>query len=199
MKYLKNLLTAGMLLTNITIFADNPEPYLSVRNLLPTPYYVEDGYALLNLITTQDAATVVDVGSADGGFARYIAQQASSLPSLNKIYSISDWSADQSNKHPFQNFLSNVVQENTSSLIVPIRMSPLEAASALNIKADFIYVNSSQDVYKDILAWYPHLNNAGTIAGNNWNDSSVEMGVTKAAQDLDLNLQLTNNVWYFTK
>lgn len=201
MKSFYNMLMGGLLLLSLAAHAD--EPYSSIRNLPPTPYFVQDAYVYYDLISSRNAAVIVDVESQDGGVARFIAQQASSLPSLNKIYSINGWtSCDASKKHLFQLFLSNVKQENSDSLIIPIRMNSSDAAWGLNIKADFISLVGANDkdiIYRDILAWYPHLADGGVICGNNWHESSVEIGVTKAAESLDLNLKLYNNVWYFEK
>lgn len=123
------------------------------------------------MISSHNAAIIIDVESQEGGVARYIAQQASNLPSLSKIYSVNDWASyDPSNKHLFQSFLSNVKQENTQDLIIPIRMNSNEAAWGLNIKADFISLVGANDediIYKDILAWYPHLTDGGIICRNN--------------------------------
>lgn len=203
MKHLNKILLAGMLLAHAVIFADDPQPYSSVHNLPMTPYYVQDGYVFYDLIHSRNAAVIIDVESQDGGVARLIAQQASSLPSLNAIYCVNAWtSCDPSKKHLFQRFLSNVKQENTASLIIPIRMSSSDAAWGLNVKADFISIVGGNDkdiIYKDILAWYPHLTNGGVICGNNWNESSIEIGVTKAAEALDLTLKINSNVWYLEK
>lgn len=203
MKYLSKILVAGMLLANLGIYADESQPYSSIRNLPATPYYVQDGYTFYALIQSHNAAVVIDVESQDGGVARYIAQQAASLPSLTTVYSVSGWtSADQSQKHLFQRFLSNVKQDGTTNLIVPIRMNSNDAALALNVQADFISLVGANDkdiIYRDILAWYHHLNNGGVICGNNWNENAIEIGVTRAAQALDLTLQVSNNVWYCVK
>lgn len=201
MKWLNSVFMIGLLLVNLSIYAD--QPYSSIRNLPATPYFVQDGYILYDLISTHNAGIIVDVESQDGSVARYIAQQASHLPSLNRIYSVNGWtSCDKSKQHLFQRFLSNVKQENTAELIIPIRMTSNEAAWALDVQADFISLVGANDkdiIYRDILAWYPHLANGGVLCGNNWYENSVEIGVTKAAESLGLNLKLNNNVWYFEK
>ena len=202
MKYLKNLFLAGFLLANLSAYAA-PEPYASVRDLPFTPYFVQDGYVFYSLIESHNAAVIVDVESQDGSVARFVAQLANNLPSLSAIYSISAWpETDPVQRRPYQRFLSNVKHETTTELITPIRMNSLEAAMSLNIKADFISLVGANDqdrIYKDILAWYPHLSDNGVICGNNWYENAVELGVTKAATSLDLNLKISGNVWYFEK
>ena len=64
-----------------------------------------------------------------GGVARYLAGQESRLPSLQQIYSVNMWqSNDPSQKQLFRRFLSNIIEENTTQLITPIRMGSQEAA-----------------------------------------------------------------------
>jgi hypothetical protein len=200
--YLKSLLVTGAFLANLSIYADL-EPYSSIQNLPPTPYFVQDAYTYFSLIMGNGASVVIDVESPDGGVARYIAQQAANLPTVTEVYSVSLWqSADRSQKHLYQRFLSNVNQEMTTQLITPIRMSSQEGAEALKVTADFISVvggNDSTAIYNDILSWYPHLSDKGILCGNNWLDSSVQVGVTKAADSLDVKLHINNNVWYFQK
>ncbi len=199
---LKNLFAASVLLANLSLCADI-QPYASIQNLPATPYFVQDAYTYYSLIKGNNAAVIVDVESQDGGVARYVAQQVANLPTVTQIYSVSAWqSADRSQKHLYQRFLSNVNQEMTTQLITPIRMSSQEGAESLKITADFISIvggNDSIAIYNDILSWYPHLSDIGIMCGNNWQDSSVQVGVAKAADSLDLKLNVNNNVWYFQK
>lgn len=202
-KFLNKLLMAGVLLASMSLSADLPQPYASVQNLPQKPYFVLDGYVYYSLISAHGAAVIVDVESHEGGVARFIAQQAGNLPSLNQIFSISAWqSPDSSQKHLFQQFLSNVIQENTAESIIPIRMSSQEAADALGITADFISLvggNDQNGIFNDILAWFPHLSDNGVLCGNNWHEKNVQIGVTRAAAVLDLTLNINSNVWYFVK
>jgi len=201
--FLGKILMGSAYFACLVLNADISQPYASVRHLPQTPYYVQDGYVFNSLIASHQAAIVVDVESQDGGVARFVAQQLNNLPTVTTIYSVNAWSSpDPSQKHLYQRFLSNVVQEMTTEFIHTIRMSSLEAAESLNIRADFISLvggNDQKGIYQDILAWYPHLTNNGVISGNNWNDVSVQSGVIKAAQVLDLIVQVSGNVWYFEK
>lgn len=195
-------LMAGLLITSTFVMADDPQPYASMRNLPATPYYVQDGYIIYDLIQNNQSNTIIDVESHDGGIARLIAQMADQLPHLQTIYSVNPWKDCGAQKHTFQKFLSNVKQENSANLIVPIRMSSQEASLGLNVTADFISIlgsNDSETIQKDILSWVSHLSERGIIAGNNWNENLVEVGVTKAANTLDLPLHINGNVWYIKK
>jgi|GEM_PF-4303650 len=202
-KYFGQIFMCGAILTSISLHADIPQPYASIRNLPQTPYFVQDGYIYYNLVDTYKVAVVIDVESQDGGVARYLAQQANNLPSLKQIYSVNIWqSCDRHQKQLFRRFLSNVVQENTTQLITPIRMSSHEAAESLNVQADLINLvgaNDQEGVCNDILGWYPHLSDKGVMCGNNWYEHSVQSGVTKAATMLGVTVQINDNVWYFIK
>jgi hypothetical protein len=202
MKNLMSTLTAGLLLTSSFVMADDPQPYSAMRNLPATPYYVQDGYIIYDLIQTHRSNVVIDVESQDGSVSRFIAQLANQLPDLQTIYSVDAWKDYGAQKHTFQKFLSNVKHENSANLIVPIRMSSQEASLGLNVTADFITIvgsNDSEVLHRDIISWFTHLSDKGIIAGNNWNENSVEIGVTKAANSLDLPLHINGNVWYILK
>ncbi len=197
-KFFATSFVAVMAIANLTLQA--AQPYDSVQNLPATPYFVQDGYIFYDLINTHQSAVIVDVESQDGSVARYIAQQAPSLSSLQTIFCVNSWDDTDTQRHNFQRFLSNVKQENSADAIVPIRMSSLEAAESLNVEADFISLVGSNDqyeIYNEILAWFPHLRDGGVIAGNNWNENAIQVGVTTAAQALNLHLRISGNVWYF--
>lgn len=200
---LRKLFVCGALLAQVGLQATPPQPYTYIQTMPYTPYFVQDAYLLYSFVQNNSSGVIVDVGSHDGGVARYLAQQASALTSIREVYSISPWySADPSQKHLYQRFLSNVVQENTASLITPIRMYSLEAAESFNHQADLIFVTGGNDnvgVYNDIIAWYPHLSSTGILCGNNWNEPSVQMGVTRAAAALEVTVKLADNVWYFQR
>ncbi len=194
---------SGAILAAGTLCADLPQPYSSINDLPQTPYFVQDGYTIYSLANTHNVGVVIDVESQDGGVARYLAQQSSNLPSLKQIYSVNLWqSNDRSQKQLFRRFLSNVIQENTTQLIIPIRMASQEAAVSMNVQADLINLvggNDQTTIYNDILGWYPHLSDNGVMCGNNWVEPSVQIGVTSAAMKLDVSLQINGNVWFFVK
>ncbi len=202
-KYLGNIFISSAIFAGASLYADLSQPYASIHNLPPTPYFVQDGYTIYNFVSTNNAAVVIDVESQDGGVARYLAGQAANLPSLQQIYSVNMWqSCDRSQKQLFRRFLSNVIQENTTQLITPVRMSSSEAAISLNVKADLISLvgaNDQQSIYNDILGWYPHLSDTGVMCGNNWYEPSVQIGVTKAALMLDVPVQVNDTTWYLVK
>jgi len=197
--FIKKIFAAACMMS-LPLMADLPQPYISVQTIPQIPNFVLDSWQISSLINQNAAAIIIDVESQNGGVARYIAQQ--NLPSVAQIYSISLWtSPDKNQKYLYQQFLSNVIQENTADQIVPIRMSSVEAAEGLNLIGDFIYLGSNNTVglFNDILGWSSHLSSNGIIAGNNWFDRDVETAVTDAAAKLNLVLRVSDNLWYLSK
>jgi predicted O-methyltransferase YrrM len=77
-------------------------------------------------------------------------------------------------------------------------MASLEAAQALNVQADLIYIDGAHDtesVYADIIAWYPHLAEGGVLCGDDWTWSTVILAVQMAARDLNLQIIANGNFW----
>jgi hypothetical protein len=199
LKFLKSLMAIVFISLTQHVMSI-PQPYTNINTLPPVPYYVIDGYVLENLITSNNAAIVIDVESSAGSVARFIAQQ--NLSSVTQVFSVSLWpSYDPLQKYPYQQFLSNVIQENTADLITPLRMGSAEAAQALNILADFIHLSAidSDTLYQEILNWVSHLSETGIICGNTWHEGSVQASVTAAAGDLGLVVNLNDHVWYLTR
>jgi hypothetical protein len=177
-----------------------PEPYNSVNTLPIIYYYVPDGYVLYSLATENSSSVIVDVESDNGSVARYLAQQ--NIPSVTKVYSVSLWAAGNPPEYDrYQRFLSNVIQEGTAEVIVPLRMSSAEAASALNVSADLIYFGTfdSNTLYDEIAHWIGNLSDNGVLCGNNWNENAIKVAVVNAANDFNLNLGINSNVWYLKK
>lgn len=176
------------------------QPYDSINTLPIIYYYVPDGYILNSLASDNASKVIVDIESTDGSVARYLAQQ--NIPSVTKIYSVSLWPAgDPPEYDRYQRFLSNVIQEGTTEVIIPLRMSSAEAASALNINADLIYFGSfdSNTLYTEITQWIANLSDTGVLCGNNWNENPIKVAVVRAANDYNLNLGIAGNVWYLKK
>lgn len=102
----------------------------------------------------------------------------------------------------FHLFLSNMVHAGVSDRVVPVRMSTLEAASVLDVRADMIYVDAdhSEDaVYRDVLTWLPHLSEGGVICGDDWDGlcaKGVRRGVMRAAEELGRRVCADGYVWW---
>ena len=81
-------------------------------------------------------------------------------------------------------------------------MRTLDAAKSLQILADLIYVDAEyieQRVIEDILNWFPKLNPAGVLCGDDWTWNEVSSGVKKAAEILNLSVKSVQNFWFLEK
>ena len=102
----------------------------------------------------------------------------------------------------FHIFLSNVKQAGLAKKIVPIRMGSEEAAAALNVQADLIYLDAAHDtesVYKDILLWLPHVKEGGILCGDDWYWDSVKLAVQLAADELNFDIYYSGNFYLSQK
>lgn len=55
---------------NAALLVADSEPFVSVHKIPPVPYYMEDGYIISNLVSTNSAAIILDIGSKDGAVSR---------------------------------------------------------------------------------------------------------------------------------
>lgn len=169
------------------------EPYDSIKVVPYEPYYIENGWILSNIAVAQGTTVFIDIDSPQGEVARFI---ASNTDSSVKVYSVNSWTEELS----FQKFLSNVIHENLSERIIPLRMTSDEAERALDVVSEFIYIDCNvNDITNKILGWVTHLSEHGIIAGNRWDLPSVELAVVNAAVELNLAIHLDQNFWYLKK
>lgn len=184
-----------------------PEPYRSIHLLPFDPHgWFLNSIQLGSLILKNKPKVVIEVGSWLGLSTRFI---ASLLPPDGLVYAVDTWlgSPTEENhmKDPrlpylYQLFLSNVIQENLAHKIVPIRMDSIEASEALNLKADIIYIDGShetEDVMKDIEAWYPHLSQNGVMCGDDWARESVKVAVEQMAAKLNVSVKGQFYFWHY--
>lgn len=204
-KIYKTLTVLAIVFSSISLQADLPEPYNSI-NVLPFDghgwFLNENALKLEYFISTKNPKVAIEVGSWLGCSARHI---ASHMQEDGVLYCIDTWQG--SSEHDgdarlltlYQQFLSNTIHAGLAEKIVPVRMTSIEAAQALNVKADLIYVDGAHDtdsVRNDILAWFPHLNEGGTLCGDDWCWPSVQVGVIQAAQKLKKGLYTFHNFWW---
>lgn len=198
MRSFKAILLSGLLFASAGLSAATlGYPYSTIYPLSATPYYFENGYLLTGLITNVNGTVFIDVNSQGGSAARLVGQYSPGVT----VYNVNMWqSCDISQKHLYQKFLSNVISDNTTGSIVPIRMSSLEAAKALNVVADVIYIETNdQTLSSEILAWASHLTPTGSICGINWSDAQVQYCVAQAAAKLGYNVKDNGDFWYLSK
>jgi hypothetical protein len=78
----------------------------------------------------------------------------------------------------YEQFLSNVVHAGLTHIIIPMRMSGLQAATwmdSMEVKPDLIYIDASHDipsVLADLSAWFPFVKGHGILCGDDWTHSS---------------------------
>jgi hypothetical protein len=183
-----------------------PEPYRSIQDLPFDPHgWFMNAEPMEKILKEQQPRVAVEVGSWLGLSTRFI---ATLMPPEGKLYAVDTWLGSNHVWHHedprlpylYQIFLSNVKHTGLTHKIVPIRMRSLEAAGALNVKADFIYIDAEHDeenVYLDIMAWYPHLTPNGIMCGDDWGWESVRKGVIRAASELNRTIYATGNFWRF--
>lgn len=190
-----------------SLHANMPEPYQSI-NVLPFDPHGWFGNAnqLDMFLKNRDIHLAVEVGSWLGCSTRYI---ASSLAEDGVLYAVDTWAGStqetlhmQDPRLPFlyQQFLSNVIHANLTHKIIPIRMNSVEAAKALNVKADLIYLDGAHDtqsVLYDIAFWYPHLKEGGVMCGDDWLWETVRAAVLESAKNLGRKVNADGNFWWY--
>jgi len=190
------------------LFSDMPEPYRSINDLPFDEHgWFGNAQQLEGIIAAKSPKTVIEIGSWLGASTRFI---ASHLPKEGILYAIDTWRGsptepwhmqDPRLPYLYQLFLSNVKHANLTDKIIPIRMNSLEAATALNIKADLIYLDAShekEDVINDIMYWSPHLNPNGTLCGDDyWTFGTVRDAVNHCASILNKKVSVIGNFWFF--
>lgn len=201
------LLAFCVLFTPLLWAEEMPEPYRSIKELPFDPHGWWGNEAQISRLIERIAPKIiVEVGCWLGSSTRYLASQVA--PHGGVVYAIDTWLGSDEQAHQknprlkklYHLFLSNVRHAGLTQTIVPIRMASQEAAKALNVTADLIYVDAShkeEDVYQDILAWYQHLRPGGIICGDDWTWPSVSKGVVRAAAQLGRKLRTEANCWWF--
>lgn len=177
-----------------------PEPYCSICDLPFDPHsYFRNRKAVEDLLKERTINTVIEIGSWLGSSTRTFAELAQ-----DKVYAIDTWLGSKEHEEdprlPFlyQQFLSNIKFAGFADKVVPCRMNSLEAAAALNIKADLIYIDASHDipnVYSDILAWSDHLNVGGILCGDDWDWPTVKQAVFLAAKHFNCAITAEEFFW----
>lgn len=198
---------ALMLLTMSLCANEMPEPYGYIQDLeFDGQGWFGNSKPLGGLIQDKPIQTIIEVGSWLGLSTRFL---ASHLPDHGKVYAVDTWQGspletvhmkDPRLPYLYQLFLSNVKHAGLTHKIVPVRMNSQEAAKALSVKADLIYIDAAHDtasVYKDIMAWYPHLTKQGVMCGDDWKWKSVQKAVIQAANDLDKTIWTEDNFWMY--
>lgn len=141
-------------LTYVTsIFASSlPEPYASLEVLPEYPFgYYWNAPDIEELFAKHDIKLVVEVGSwIGGGSTRHFGNLLKGKQ--GKIYAIDTW-LGSSTQQPgevhyqeilprvYEQFLSNMIHWDLTNVVIPVRMTSLEAAKVLNVKPDLVYTD----------------------------------------------------------
>lgn len=205
---IRSLVIASMMSLSLsTSFADLPPPYDSVDLLPfnPQGWYI-NGPSLRRLLKDGNVKTVIEVGSWLGLSTRDIAK---TLPDDGVVYAVDHWlGSPNEDNSPFdipnlyRQFLSNVIHENLTDKIVPLRMSSIEAAWSLEIKPDLIYLDATHDfysVYQDLTLWFPFVKGHGVLCGDDYlwgHDLPVQRAVHLFAEQRNLIVRAENWFWY---
>lgn len=208
----KHISLIFFLLFSFSLSAENQqlcEPYASIRDL---PFDGHGWFAnqepLKYLLQMKSAKTIIEVGSWLGLSTRFLAENQ--VPE-GKVYAVDTWRGPENEPyymyeqahrlpHLYQQFLSNVKHAKLTHKIIPVRMSSLEAAEALDVQADLIYIDASHDtksVLEDIFAWNNHLIEGGYLCGDDWLWPTVQVAVCQAAAILNKKVGIAGNFWWF--
>ena len=79
-------------------------------------------------------------------------------------------------------------------------MDSIEAAAAMELEAEFIYIDASHEyvkVFNDIVAWNKHLKPGGVMCGDDWLWESVRTAVVQVAEILGKKVHSVNNFWWY--
>lgn len=191
-----------------------PVPYNSI-DVLPLDMHgwfadVNRRY-LEHFIKTYNPQIIVELGSWLGKSCIFMGKISSATA---RVYAVDNWTAiddasiqgDSVAKAKlatlYQQFLSNVIHNELTEKIVPIRMNTLQAAAEFEMAIDLIYVDASHDeqnVYNDIMAWYPKLKIGGIMCGDDYDAKSVQRAVKRANVILQCDLKHEASFWYWVK
>lgn len=190
MKNIKTLLTA--LLFSFPLFSSSIYETIEILPFSSSGYFATEG-SLDKIFRSQSIKSVIEVGCWAGAATRFFGNR---VGEEGKVYAVDHWLGTPNNRgemtdahlpHIYQLFLSNIYHFHLTERVIPIRMTSAEAAKALHVKADLIYIDAARDaegVYKTIIEWYPHLNEQGVICGAEIREPQVRSGVQRAAEQL---------------
>jgi predicted O-methyltransferase YrrM len=190
-----------------------PKPYSDLTELLPfnnhgwysNPIWIE------KLMKNNKITIALEVGSWLGLSTRHI---ASLLQPNGKLYAVDTWQGSVEHQENFQQtaamlptlyqqFLSNMIHAKLTDIVIPMKMTSLEAApillGELN-KVNLIYIDAAHDtisVLNDIRAYFPFIeNNGGILCGDDWWHDPVKVAVRIFAQERKLTIYASDNFWF---
>jgi len=189
-----------------------PAPY-SYINVLPYKeqgwYLPENQRYLRQFIADKKPKIIVEVGSWLGSSTIDMAKHLSIANPAGKLYAVDTWQGSIEHQQTqelqdqlkvlYQQFLSNVIHQGMTHVIIPCRMTSVEAASALNVRPDLVYIDGAHDrdnVYQDVMHWYPKLASGGILCGDDW--GAAQPAVFRAIKILGQRVEWDTSFWYFS-
>lgn len=157
-----------------------------------------------------DVLTVIELGSWLGKSTRWFATHA------DLVLAVDHWKGSREHHKPgrrdtaervhgtYERFLSNCRKYRDT--VLPLRMSTADAArlSLTYSGADLVYVDAGHDersVYRDLVAYAPHLAPHGVLCGDDWNFGSrkgwpVRRAVTRFVSERQVGLFVDGQFWW---
>lgn len=186
--------------------ADLPPPYDSIDVLPFNPQgWYSNAVPMERLIRLTNPKIVIEVGSWLGLSTRHIAK---TIGEDGIVYAVDHWQGSPNEDNsPFdipnlyRQFLSNVIHENLTDKIIPLKMSSVEAAKSLQIKPDLIYLDATHDfysVYQDLTLWFPFVKGHGVLCGDDYlwgHDLPVQRAVHLFAELRNLTVHADGWFW----
>lgn len=190
---------------------DIPEPYLSVKQLLPEyPFcaWYTNKDQIQDIFDNNDIRLVIEVGSwLGGGSTRHMGELLKKRQGT--LYAVDTWLGNKTQQpkgihfQPIlpqanEQFLSNMIHWDLTDIVVPCKMKSLDAAKVLKLQPDLIYIDAEhtfEAVYADLNAWYPFVKDRGIMCGDDWGWRPVSGAVRKFAAENNLTIEFSGNFW----
>ena len=151
----------------------------------------------------------VEIGSWKGRSAAFLGVEIINSGKPIKLYCVDTWKGSSEhqdmdcikNDSLFEEFISNTKQ--LESVIVPLRMSSLEAAAQFEDNSiDFVFIDAAHEyefVKEDIAAWYPKVKPGGLFAGHDYNWTGVHKAVSEFSQQYNKFVYSSELCWITSK
>jgi len=186
--------------------------YSSMKELLPEyrfAAYYANPKQIESIFKDNDIRIVIEVGSWIGGgstrhMGELLKQHGGTLYAVDTWLGSSTQQVGQVHYQPilarvYEQFLSNMVHWNLTDIVIPCKMTSLEAAKELgHVQPDLIYIDAehtTEAVYEDLTAWFPYVKNHGIFCGDDWSWPSVQSAVRRFAEENNLKIEASGNFW----
>lgn len=193
--------------------AELPHPYDSIRVLSEYDFgYYGNSNAIAKIFEENAIHVVVEVGSwIGGGSTKHMGELLRKSNGI--LYAVDTWLGTETQQvgeehyqpvleQVYQQFLSNMIHWNLTDIVIPCRMKGTEAAQALDVVPDLIYIDgehTTKAVLADLCAWFPLVKEGGIVCGDDWTWPSVREAVVQFASSQNLRVESQDNFWRLHK